>query len=255
MSIKLSNICIAIRDSKSSPSAVDLFSRLRDRFNPNGLVVALNATSLQFGSGVEIVKVSTEKEAVGIIAKSKADLLIVSITIDSGKPGLITVKEANSIIDRLESVVLTIPTTSSGLFDFSNIIVPLDTSSETRQKVPYAVEFAKSFNSTIHILGVSSETGKDAEVLIKNYIRQVSNNIEEKGIKVSTEIRLGGNPTEKILAYAKEKSAGLIAIMTEQETSLSSFFKGKYSEQMIKNSEIPVLSIHPKDLIVSEARL
>jgi hypothetical protein len=43
--------------------------------------------------------------------------------------------------------------------------------------------------------------------------------------------------------------------MTEQEANLISFFSGKYSQQMIKNSPIPVLSIPPKDLIVSDARL
>ncbi len=254
MSVKLSNICLAIRDSKSCPFAVDLLSKLRSQFNANCLVITSNSAGLSFGQGVEIVNVTSEREAINTIIKSNSDLVIVSITTDSGTQGLITAKEANSLIDKLGSIVLTIPTVSSGI-DFTNIIVPLDTSSETRQKVPYAVEFGKMFNSTIHVLGVSSETGKDAEVLIKNYIRQVSNNIEEKGVRVTTDIRLGGNPTEKILAYAEEKSAGLIAIMTEQETSLASFFKGKYSEQMIKNSEVPVLSIHPKDLIVSEARL
>jgi len=43
--------------------------------------------------------------------------------------------------------------------------------------------------------------------------------------------------------------------MTEQETNFTSFFSGKYSQQMVKGSNMPVLSIHPKDLILSEARL
>jgi hypothetical protein len=47
----------------------------------------------------------------------------------------------------------------------------------------------------------------------------------------------------------------MVVIMTEQETNITSFFSGKYSQQMIKTSTIPVLSIHPKDLIVSDARL
>jgi nucleotide-binding universal stress UspA family protein len=86
-------------------------------------------------------------------------------------------------------------------------------------------------------------------------VRQVCNNIAEKGVPCTSSIQLGGNPTELILAYAKVKNADLITIMTEQETNIVSFFSGKYSEQMIKNSTVPVLSIHPKDLIVSDARL
>jgi nucleotide-binding universal stress UspA family protein len=114
---------------------------------------------------------------------------------------------------------------------------------------------ARSFNATLHVLGVSSDKGKDAQALVNNYTRQVCNNIDEKGLKNTIEVRLGGNPTAQILEYAKEKKAGLIVIMTEQEANLTSFFTGKYSEQMVKNSPIPVLSIHPRDLVVSEARL
>lgn len=254
MSVKFSNICIAIRDLNSSPNALDLLAKFKIRYSANCLLITTESSSLPSNQGVEILKVNSEKEAIQTIVKGNFDLVIVSITNDSGLRGLITAKEANSLIDRLEGVVLTIPV-SKTIIELTNILVPLDTSSETRQKVPYAVELAKIFNSSISVLGVSSETGMDAEVLIKNYIRQVSNNIEENGIKVSAEIRLGGNPTEKVLAYSVEKAIGLVAIMTEQETSLASFFKGKYSEQLIKYSEIPVLSIHPKDLIVSEARL
>lgn len=255
MSVKLSNICIGIRDSKTSPYAADLLSILKARFSAKLTVVTTDVSNVSFGNGVEVVSVSSEKEAIHAIQATNADLVVVSIShLASGVQGLIGPKEASSLIDKLESAVLTIPANVSSL-SLSQIVVPLDTSSETRQKVPYAVDFAKAFNSTIHVLGVSSETGKDAEVLIKNYMRQVSNNIEEKGVRVSTDMRLGGNPTDVILAFSKEKSVGLITIMTEQETSLVSFFKGKYSEQMIKNSDVPVLSIHPKDLIVSEARL
>jgi nucleotide-binding universal stress UspA family protein len=86
-------------------------------------------------------------------------------------------------------------------------------------------------------------------------MRQVCNNIEEKGVNYVSETRLGGNPTDQVLAYSKEVNAGMAVIMTEQETNFTSFFSGKYSQQMVKNSNIPILSIHPKDLIVSDARL
>ena len=44
--------------------------------------------------------------------------------------------------------------------DFTSIILPLDNSTETRQKVPYAAVFAKAFGATIHILSVSKDKQK-----------------------------------------------------------------------------------------------
>jgi nucleotide-binding universal stress UspA family protein len=69
------------------------------------------------------------------------------------------------------------------------------------------------------------------------------------------EMRLGGNPSKQTLQYASEKEAGMIVIMSEQEGRFMDFFTGKYSEQIIKNSNMPILTVHSKDLVVSEARL
>jgi len=157
-------------------------------------------------------------------------------------------------IDQVEKLVLTIPG-SNNSFDFKDIIVPIDTSFETRQKAPFAVAFGNIFHSALHVIGVTNESGKDAEVLLQNYSRQVANNFGDKGLDATIEIKMGGNPTTSTIECCNSKKAGLIIMMTEQETSFTSFFKGKYSEQMIKQSSVPVLSIHPKDLIVSEARL
>ena len=173
---------------------------------------------------------------------------------EEGSKGLVNSVEANKIIDHIERMVLTVPCVSQP-FNFSKIVVPIDSSFETRQKVPYAISMARALGSTLEVIGVSNDKGKDTSVLINNYIRQVCNNIEEKGLKCSSEIRLGGNPTQQVMEYAKEIGAGMIVIMTEQETNFTSFFSGKYSQQLVKSSVVPVLSIHPKDLIVSEARL
>jgi hypothetical protein len=44
--------------------------------------------------------------------------------------------------------------------------------------------------------------------------------------------------------------------MTEQEPQIGSFFLGKFAQQMINHSNIPVMSIAPReDLMISEAKL
>lgn len=183
-----------------------------------------------------------------------ADLLIIPTSKNEKSKNHFSTNDACKLIDKIERLVLTIPETYKQV-DFSKILVPIDTSFETRQKVPYAVRFGKLSRSIMHVLGVSNENGKDATVLIQNYIRQVSDNMVEKGFDCEIDYSLGGNPTDQALQYAIKNSCGLIVIMTEQEVSLTTFFKGRYSDQLVKKSDVPVLSIHPKDLILSEARL
>jgi nucleotide-binding universal stress UspA family protein len=189
--------------------------------------------------------------AMKLIKKNNPDLVVLQLSEDP-KNG-IDVKSVFNIIDHFERMVLTIP--EKGNFNLNSIVVPIDTSFETRQKIPYALSMANLFNATIHVVGVSNDTDKDAEVTIKNYTRQVCNHIQEKGKASTLEMRLGGNPSKQTLQYAAEKEAGLLVIMSEQEGRFMDFFTGKYSEQIIKNSTIPILTVHSKDLVVSEARL
>ncbi len=262
MAILIPSMMLAIKDAESGKEALQISKTIANYFNSTVNCLTFGDNSQDLASKFGPAKATIEKGTIGsaskdihkVLNENNPDLLVLPVNQGTTNHGVVTTTEANKLIDTFERMVLTIPGTASS-YDFTHIIVPIDTSFETRQKVPYAVAMAKAFNATLHIIGVSNDKGKDAEVVIKNYTRQVTNNIEEKGITCTLEIRLGGNPTAQIIDYAKEKKAGVIMIMTEQETNLTSFFSGKYSEQMIKNSPIPVLSIHPKDLIISDARL
>lgn len=263
MPILIPNFMLAVKDVGTSKQALAISAIIAHYFKSevNCLTFDENTQTLQakFGDAKVRINKAPSSAVVKELTKSlkdiNPDLVILPITPANGNGGgAMSAGEANKVIESFERMALTVPCNDQ-TFDMTHIIVPIDTSFETRQKVPYAVSMAKAFNATLHIVGVSNDKGKDAEVVIKNYTRQVCNNVEEKGVECTCEMRIGGNPTTQILDYAKEKKAGLILIMTEQETNLTSFFSGKYSEQMIKTSPVPVLSIHPKDLIISDARL
>lgn len=135
--------------------------------------------------------------------------------------------------------------------DFSNIILPLDDSIETRQKVPYAVVFAKAFRSTIHILSVSKDTHEDTKRRITAYAHQTAKYLDERGIPHTFELKQGGSVPQTCIDYALEKKAGLIMMMTETESS--SWFMGTYAQQLINHSPVPILSIHSRDLLLMDS--
>ena len=138
-------------------------------------------------------------------------------------------------------------------FDFNKaletIVVPLDSSDDTRQKVAQAATFAKTFGSTIHILGLYTSTSREVRTIVNNYIKMVERYLENAEVKYLVKtLDVEKNVTDTTLEYAYEVKADMIAIMTEQEKSLTSLIMGTYAQQMVSQSNIPVLTVRPRQV-------
>lgn len=131
----------------------------------------------------------------------------------------------------------------------SNIVMPLDSTVETRQKVPFTAYIAKLFNAKVHILGLFTTQVFAVRDKVERYMDQVAKYMEENEIhyvKVSLE---ADNITDATITYAKSINANLISIMTEQERTTANLWLGPYAQQMVNHSPYPVLSIQPKEII------
>jgi nucleotide-binding universal stress UspA family protein len=132
-----------------------------------------------------------------------------------------------------------------------SIMVPIDTSAETRQKVPLAIQIAKLCKAEIHLVAFGSNPNDtEARTKLQNYIEQSRHFVEEKGIRTTAKVIYGKNTVEMIKEYSKE-NCDLLVITADEETSIFS----SASEKLISSSPIPVLSFQPKDLKVSWAGL
>jgi len=135
----------------------------------------------------------------------------------------------------------------------SKIILPLDITAETRQKLPFTAEIAKWFDAEVHVVTLSAYQADDIIKKLNSYSAQVCDYLKERGIKYKTEMLVGSNLTDITLEYAKKVNAGLISIMTEQSVDVSNFILGSFAQQMLNKSAIPVMSMNPKELFVSGA--
>jgi nucleotide-binding universal stress UspA family protein len=126
--------------------------------------------------------------------------------------------------------------------NINKIVLPLDITFQTREKVPYTVELAKLFHSEIHLLSVRLTNIKSIEEKLQQYIGQVASYLEAHSIHYKIEHLQGDNLTDITLDYARKINADLISIMTEQEKSASNLLLGSYAHQMINKAYIPVLS-------------
>ncbi|MEI6817075.1 MAG: universal stress protein [Bacteroidota bacterium] len=127
------------------------------------------------------------------------------------------------------------------------IVLPLDLSQETKEKVGSAIEFANHFGSAINIVSVINTND---ELIVKKYstqMKQVAAFIKKHNIVVHTEFVKDSNVLDGILKYSKKAKADLIMIMTQSEMDWTDMFIGSTAQEIINNSVVPVLSIHPMD--------
>jgi len=126
--------------------------------------------------------------------------------------------------------------------NIDRIVLPLDMTPKTREKVPYTAKLAKLFNSEIHVVTVRSSNIASIEKKLHKYSDQVVSYLVDNDIPYKVGHLHGSNLTDITIDYAASVSADLISIMTEQEMSVSNLLLGTYAHQMINKACIPVLS-------------
>ena len=134
---------------------------------------------------------------------------------------------------------------------YKNILLPLDSSAETMQKVNGAIKIAKLFNSTIHV--VSMQKGKRDVLDYKHQIQtnQVCEKINKAGLVCNTKsINDVENKKiiEKLVKYSNEKEINLVITMTEEEIAAKPFFVSSRTQNFMRKFEIPVMTQKPKVL-------
>jgi len=130
-----------------------------------------------------------------------------------------------------------------------NIILPLDLEKETREKITYAIEYARYWDATVRLVSVLLDDNQhNKNVLIKN-INQAERFIKDAGVSCSAELVSGDKKVtlgDFVFNYAKENDGDLIMIMTKKEELSLSQNISVTARYIINNSEIPVMSIRPK---------
>jgi nucleotide-binding universal stress UspA family protein len=126
-----------------------------------------------------------------------------------------------------------------------NIVLPLDLTKESREKVNKAIEIARYFDSTIHVVSVVEDDDEFRVTKLRRQLDQVEEYLQEKEVKCTTKFIMGADIARVVNEYAKEIDADLTMIMTQQEMNWTHLFIGSQAQEVINNSEIPVLSIRP----------
>jgi len=193
----------------------------------------------------EILEVAEEIDAAFIM------MGVASVFTEGDKSKRIVGANASRVIRAAKCPVLSVNATEH-YKGCRSILVPLDLTKETRQKVKYAVDIARAYKATIKTISVIWDVD-DADIRwrMDALVDQVKKFIEEEGLVCHSEIIEIKNSKQvvpEILKYAKEQGdVDLMVIMTQSEVGFVDYFVGSKAQELIRLSDIPVMSVTPKD--------
>jgi nucleotide-binding universal stress UspA family protein len=193
----------------------------------------------------KIYKIITE-----IAEKENFDSIVMGT---NGASGLqqITGSNASRVINYAKVPVVVVKDQSISKNGYEKIVLPIDLSRESRQKVSWAIHLAKRFNSVIHVIYENSSNpevrgrifaavNQTQDILSENNANYIVRGLDEEKYQDSF--------AEDTLAYAAEINADLIMIMTQQEKGFSEFLLGSYAQQIVNHSgKVPVMCINSHD--------
>jgi len=188
------------------------------------------------------------KEIANQAKYNDADFIVTGSHGVSGFESFMIGSNASKIVTYSPCPVITVRETFNIKSSIKKIVVPLDNSSATRQKVSHAMEMARACKAEIHVLELQSSTLKSIRRIVTKYTEQVEKFLKENQIKYFVKSVDCDNITTATIKYAEEIEADQIYIMTEQEQETSNIWLGPFAMQMFNNSPIPVINIHPKEL-------
>jgi nucleotide-binding universal stress UspA family protein len=213
------------------------------------LAALAKKTSQQFGLEVNyLTKRGNIFETIGEVAAEIDAALVVMGT--HGVKGLqhVVGSRALKVITHSNRPFVVVQNKPIRQHGYKNIVLPIDFSKETKQKLMWAVELSKVFKSTFHILA-DFESDEYAAKAVHNNIAYAENFLKKNGCEFTvTNAEKGESFTRQTIRFASSVDADLIIIMTNQEKDFGDFIIGPYEQNVIANdSQIPVMTLNPVD--------
>lgn len=142
---------------------------------------------------------------------------------------------------------------------FDRILLPTDGSKGARPAEETAIGLAEIHDATLHVLYIVDQptsvsgTGEGVPGLdnlldaLEQEGQEATGDVvaraADRGIEATSAVRRG-NPHDDILTYAEEHDIDVIVMGTHGRTGVKRALLGSVTEDIVRHSEIPVLTVH-----------
>lgn len=211
------------------------------------------AKEIADGSGVKVhARVESGKVYKTVSKIANEDHFDSIIMGSNGASGLeqIVGSNASRTIQYAEVPVVVVKQNTAKAHGYKKIVMPIDLTIESRQKVEWAIHLGKKFNSEVNVVYTKSSDEYLQRKIALN-INLVNHQLKDSGLEhkvFAMEDGLLDNFANEIMNYANTVSADLILVMTHTEKGISEMIIGTLTQQLVNRSQnIPVMCIHPHE--------
>ncbi len=186
------------------------------------------------------------KKIVAVTRDLDIDIIVMGTHGSSGYEKFSVGTNTSKVISESECPVISVQTHAKKV-GFKRIVLPIDESPESRQKVNYVVELASVYGSHVHVLGLMNFKNEDRRRIFKIKCEQVEEWLKKHNISAEVHYTTGENLAKMTMEHSKEADADLVVIMTEQQFLLTGFLMGNWATQVVNRSDIPIMTVHPQE--------
>lgn len=137
--------------------------------------------------------------------------------------------------------------TGEAVVSYKKIVLPIDLTRESREKVSKGVELARLFDAEIHILSILTSSDVGAEGKLLAYSTQVVKFIEEHGVKAHLLSVTSNDIAKTVLNYVNEIQADLVLLTAKSEPGFVELFTGTSTERIVSEAAVSVLTVRPRE--------
>lgn len=130
---------------------------------------------------------------------------------------------------------------------YDDIVVPLDLSKETKQKLNMVAQMAKYFDSRVHLI-IPSESDEHFKNQLDRNLTYAKRFLKDQQIEFTTTVTESSSDKfeDGIIKHATKIDADLIAIMNLTAHSMLIVLGSAYVQTILTNgSQIPVMTVNP----------
>jgi nucleotide-binding universal stress UspA family protein len=250
--IKAEIILLHIVETTTFPSSIahafSGFEKKVEEASNEKLAELANKIHLENGVQVNIITDvgKTYKRITHTAKQSHADLIIMGTHGSSGNSYSLG-SNTTRVVQESSCPVISVQEHAKKM-GFTKIVVPIDDTNESRQKVPFAIEISRMFSAHVFVVGIMQSSSEDYQRKFKIKVQQVEDFLVEHGVSCETKFISGEDRAKATMKVSEEVDADLVVIMTEQEGNFAGLLMGTYASKVINNSKIPVMTIRPAEI-------